>query len=892
MRENDQRPDPSQLLHELKTNESQRGKLKIFFGYAAGVGKTYAMLDETQNLLAGGLDVLIGYIEPHTRPATMQLLTGLPIVPPLTISYKGLLLKEFDLDTVLQQKPKLVVVDELAHTNAVGCRNKKRFQDVEELLNEGIDVFTTVNVQHLESLNDIVENITGIPIKETIPDYLFDDADFVKLIDVEPEELLRRLADGKVYQSKQANLAMNNFFTLDKLCLLREIAMRKVTNRISNDNLHEYSKSGKSISQRFLVCIGPSPSSARCIRWTARTAQTFKVPWTVLYIKTPASDLFTDQQQQTIQKHLALAERLGAQSVSLNGYNIAETIADYAKLTGITNIVIGKSKSTRQLRSFWKRSLEDDLIRRLVNVEVYIISDHDIKAQNNSLTAAIRQFKLMIKPLDLIKMLTMLIGATVSSFILRAVGIGEQNIIMIFILSVLMVSRFTDGYLYGVLASVLSVLTFNFFFVEPYYTFNAIQVGYPITFLIMLIVALLTSTVMVRSKTQARLAVEHEHQTRVLYEINKQLLMTRESSDVAELIVEAVRSLLNRPVILYLDDPLEQVREAPAKSAEISGLNSSDEQAVAHWSYVNRKEAGFGTDTLMGSGGLYLPILSHAEIFGVIGIWCQENRILNYDEHGLLQMIVSLTAMALERCRLSQQQNAIMMENEKEQMRSNLLRAISHDLRTPLTAISGASSALLENRKKMNESTEILLLRDINEDAQWLIRMVENLLSVTKIKDASASIIKTSELAEEVIAEAVQRVKSRFRSAEINVSVPAEALFVRMDATLIEQVLINLLENALKYSQPQTPVTLEVRKEPDWVKFSVIDQEKDSKRWDFSMNNNEKPTMDANRGMGIGLSICQSIIKAHNGLIGAYKADEKVVFYFQLPIDKGEKYEN
>ena len=378
------RPDPETLLEDIQREEEGKpGKLKIFFGYAAGVGKTYAMLDDAQEQYRSGVDLLVGYIEPHTRPETMQLLQGLPLLPPKTILHRNIALKEFDLDEALKRKPQLILVDELAHSNAQGVRNRKRYQDIEELLNAGIDVYTTVNVQHMESLNDVIENVTMIRVQETVPDYIFEQADKIKLIDIEPDELLRRFEEGKIYRPERAETAMRNFFTRENLRLLREIAMRKTADRISNDNQHERRMSEKMANTKLLVCIGPSPSSAKCIRWTARAAEAFHSHWTALYVESIDSDYLSKEQQKTIRANIELAEKLGAEIVTLTGYDVAAVVSEYAKLSGITNIVIGKSRTKRTLKSLFDMDFEDKLISLLPSIEVHIIPGDTVRRTYN-----------------------------------------------------------------------------------------------------------------------------------------------------------------------------------------------------------------------------------------------------------------------------------------------------------------------------------------------------------------------------------------------------------------------------------------------------------------------------------------------------------------------------
>jgi two-component system sensor histidine kinase KdpD len=514
----EKRLNPDELLEKLKLEEkNNRGRLKIFFGYAAGVGKTYAMLNDAREQMKTGVDVLVGYVEPHTRPETMQLLEGLATLPPKVIEYKNIKLKEFDLDAALQKKPELILVDELAHSNAEGVRNKKRYQDVEELLNAGIDVYTTVNVQHIDSLNDIVQDITQIYVRETIPDYFFDNAEKVRIIDIEPDELLKRFEEGKIYNPERTKKAMSNFFSKENLRLLREIAMRKAADRISHDNQSEKKTLEKMANIKMLVCIGPSVSSGKCIRWTARTAEAFHAPWTAIYVENSESERYTEEQKKNIRDNIELAERLGADVVTLNGYDIASVVSEYAKLSGITNIVVGKSRNKKIFKNLFEMDLEDRLISMLKNVEIHIIPDHPEANHYKKHKKIILGSNIYFSWTDTVKTIGILIIATLLSAILNSLKIGEQNIIMMYILSVLVISRVTSGYAYGVIASVLSVLTFNYLFTEPYFTFNAIQPGYPITFVIMLLVAFITGALTVRIKTQARFAVQKERRTEVLY---------------------------------------------------------------------------------------------------------------------------------------------------------------------------------------------------------------------------------------------------------------------------------------------------------------------------------------------------------------------------------------
>lgn len=897
MQEENYRQNNSFLPETTKNNKNHTGHLKIFFGYAAGVGTTYAMLDDAREQFHSGTDVIIGYIEPDTKPETKRLLRGMPSIPQKVIYNKNKIDYEFDLDAALKRNPKLIVVDELSHTNVPGVRNKKRYQDIEELLNAGIDVLTTVNVQHIESLNDIVEDITNVFERETVPDYIFDHADRVKLIDIEPEELLRRLEAGNPKEEAENPSGLEAgakpvIFSREKLRLLREVAMRKAADRICHLNQEGHLQNdNKAPSLKLLVCFSCSPSSARCIRWTARTAEAFHAPWVAVYVENNDLEKLTKEEKKYYQSNVELAEQLGAEIVTLNGFDIASTVAQYAKLSGVTNIVIGKSRKKKNLMSLFEMDLEDKLISLMANTEIHIIPDNLNSGKTYKKTKKLHQKEFYW--MDIVKLLGGLILTTLICFGLEYFHIGSQSIIMFYILSVLIISRITTGYIYGIIASFLSVLTFNYFFTQPYFAFNILQHSAAITFGVMLFGALITSTLTVRIKAQADYALDRERRTEVLYEINKKLLITRGLENIISLTNEYITKIFGRSVIFYASDPVDGtpgIMMQAQKDDNADFLLSEKEAAVAHWVFLNQKRAGTGTDTLMEAGAFYMPVMSQGNVLGVLGISCMDGKIIDQSNRAFLRRIVSLVAMALERQRLSDEQRYILIDTEKEKMRSNLLRAISHDLRTPLTGILGASSAILENGNTIDQETKIKLLTNIKDDSQWLIRMVENLLSVTRINEDTANVSKTPEAAEEIVAAAISRIRKRFANQKISVSVPEELLMVPMDPTLIEQVIINLIENAIKHSGDDTQIDVSLRKEDNFAVFEVSDNGEGIQEQDFpylfeSYVPNGKRSSDSSRGMGIGLSICMSIVKAHHGRMDAYnKKEGGAVFRFELPL--------
>ncbi|MDR0309046.1 MAG: sensor histidine kinase KdpD [Coriobacteriales bacterium] len=872
----EQRPNPEGLLGELTKSDEKRGKLKIFFGYAAGVGKTYAMLDEAHELLSNGVDVVAGYIEPHTRAETMHLLEGIPALPPQRINYKNIELREFDLDAALRRHPKIILVDELAHTNANGVRNRKRYQDVEELLDAGIDVYTTLNVQHLESLNNIVSDITKITVNETVPDSIFDRANKVKIVDVEPDELLLRFEEGKIYRPDRAEIAMDNFFSRDNLRLLREIAVRKAADRISHENLNVKQISEKLADAKLIACVSHSPSSAKCIRWAARMAESFYIPWAAVYVEDMDPEDLSTEQKECKRSNLELAERLGAEIVTLSGVDAATAVSEYARLSGITNIVIGKHRR----RSWFKADFEERLIGLLPNAEIHVMPDSKPSKKEAGLRARWKanwreewSANINFSLQDLLISVLLIALATSISYLLKLAAIGDQNIIMVYILSVLLISRFTKGFLYGILSSIISVFLFNFFYTVPYFTFNAIAPGYPITFVIMLAAAIITSTLTGRVKKQARLAVQREQRVKKLYDINRKLLATRGTQNIIDLINDYLARLFGSSVIFYTNPGSKDAGTVLAAAGDDPEfLMHADEKAVANWSYLNKKEAGQGTDTLSGAKAFYIPVVSQGKSLGVIGLSCTKDK-LNQDSRSFLQQIVAQTALALERQVLSASQYNAKVTAEKEEMRSNLLHAISHDLRTPLTGILGASSTILENSDSIPDEEKKKLLMNIKDDSSWLIRMIENLLSITRISEDGTSLVKSSEAVEEIISEAAARIRQRFPEIKLSVHVPEEVLIAPMDPILIEQVLINLLENAIKHNSVNTEISLQVKRVQDSVEFEIRDFGSGIRADDlphlFDGLPSKDSSPDALRGFGIGLSICKSIIDAHGGKIEA-----------------------
>lgn len=828
--------------------DGRHGRLRVFFGFAAGVGKTYSMLSEAHELLLMGKDIIVGYIEPHDRPDTNCLLEGLPQIPPKKILYKQMLLAEPDIDQIIQQKPEIVLIDELAHTNAEGSRNRKRYQDVDELLNAGIDVFTTVNVQHIESLNDIVEEVTGVEVKETVPDTFLQQAT-IKVVDVEPEELIDRLEQGKIYASESAKRALQNFFIPQKLDQLRGLAIQR-----ASDHINRISAKTIRIQSKLLTVVNDAfpKMTEKSIRWTARLAQGLGAEWTVIQVRT----------QENTPTNIPLAEKLGAEVISIEEDNSFETIVEFAKMTGVTDIIMGKNLRQPWYEKIFIEAFDDRLLKRLNDTELHLIP---FKEEKQSLFLRTRKV-IEGGGKDLVIALGGVFLATIVTELMQYIHIGDQNLMLIYIFFILLVARTTSGYFWSSLASILSVLSFNWFFVEPLYSLTVYKQGYPITLLIMCLVAILISNLMVRLKKQAENSMEKEHQMELLYELNKQYVLADNRNQILDISATYLSRLLEREVILF--DSQAKVESVHCISGKPSILSTKDEAAVAFWTAKNQKEAGNGTDTLIGAKGFYLPIIASGRTLAVLGIERNAGLDLENNQLNYLKLVLTQLAVILEQTELKNEKERVEMENEREKVRSNLLRAVSHDLRTPLTVISGIAETL-SNSADLKETTRQKLLADIQDESQWLIRMVENLLSITRINMDTMKVNKTAEPIEEIIEAVYQHLKKVYPEGQVEISLPSEVTFIQADPILIEQALFNIVENAFRHGEEKQPVKLTVYQKNDQTVFEIENDGeiplKQFEKIQTNLSSTSEVPVDSKNGLGIGLSIVKTIIHAHNG---------------------------
>ena len=894
----ERRQNPEQLLKSIQTDEENRNKghLKIFFGYAAGVGKTYAMLEAAHMAKQQGIDVIAGYIEPHSHPKTAALLNGLEVLPTREVLYNGMILNEFDIDMALKRKPQLILVDELAHTNAEGCRHAKRYQDIKELLNAGIDVYTTVNVQHIESLCDTVASITEIVVRERIPDSLFDNADQVELIDIEPQDLIDRLNTENVYRQTQA---IENFFTIENLTALREIALRRCADRMSilTENARIKNHGDYHTDEHILVCLSSSPSNAKIIRTAARMASAFKGKFTALFVETPDFSVMSEENIKRLRSNIRLAEQLGAKIETVYGEDIPFQIAEFARLSGVSKIVIGRSSATkRHLLS--KPTLTEKLIDYAPNLDVHIIPDTISNTAVCQLRESREKNHIVFSATDTLKSAAILILSSLVGMIFQKFGFDEANIITVFVLGVLVTAVITKYQIYSLISSIVSVLVFNFLFTEPQFTLQAYDQGYPVTFIIMFLAAFLTGSLAIRIKNQAKQAAQSAYRTKVLFDTNQLLQQAKDKNAIVSTTSNQLIKLLEKDIVFYLADG--EVLDTPhifsVTEENMESCISENEKAVASWVLKNNKRAGATTGTLSNAKCLYLAVRSNSMVYGVVGIVMGEIPLDPF-ENSILLSILGECALALENEKNAREKQEAAVLAKNEQLRANLLRAISHDLRTPLTSISGNASNLLSNGDSFDNDTKKQLYTDIYDDSMWLINLVENLLAITRIEEGRLNLRITEDLMDDVITEALHHINRKSEEHHISVESKEEFLLAKMDAKLIVQVIINIVDNAIKYTPKNSHIVIRTEKRGKQAIVSISDDGNgiadEIKPRIFDMfYSGANQIADSRRSLGLGLSLCKSIINAHGGeLTVSDNLPHGTVFTFTLPAGEVKVYE-
>jgi two-component system sensor histidine kinase KdpD len=882
----ERRPDPDVLLARALEEETRasRGRLKLFFGAAAGVGKTYAMLEAARAQRANGVDVVTGYIEAHGRSETEALLEGLEILPPRLVDYRGAMLRELDLDAALARRPTLILVDELAHTNAAGSRHLKRWQDVLELLDAGINVYSTVNVQHVESLNDVVARITGVPVRETVPDSVFEQADEVELIDLPPDDLLQRFKEGKVYVPAQAEEAVRHFFRKGNLIALRELALRCTAERV-DAQMRVYMREHAIESvwpavERLLVCVGPSPSSARLVRTAKRIADRHGAKWIVAYVETPTQLRLPPEARDRVVQMLRLAERLGAETITLSGERMSEEILAFAHARNVTQIVVGKPT-----RPLWKRiligSIVDALVQGSGDIDVYVITGESDEAA----PAAPARRRAIPTDWRAYAGTTAVVGAATGAAWLMFPLSELSNVIMAYLLGIVAVAM-RHGRGPSLLASVLSVAAFDFFFVPPYYTFAVTDVRYVFTFVVMLALGLVISGLTVRIRAQASAARYREQRTAALYAMSRELAGTPGVDALLNIALRHMGDVFHSRIVALLpDDTGGLVRRG--ESPNQFDLDSN-ELAVARWVVDHRQPAGLGTGTLPGASALYLPLVASRGAVGALGVRPADPHALETPEQlHQLETFTNQTALAIERALLVEEAQDARVRIENERLRSSLLSSVSHDLRTPLAAITGAATTILESGSRVDPATQHELLESVREEADRLNRLVQNLLEMTRLESGALELRRDWHPLEEVVGAALGRLAKSLGTRRVTVNIPPDLPLVAIDDVLIEQVLLNLLDNAIKYTPPDSTIRILVSATDQSVTVEVADHGPGLPKGQEArvFEKFYRAASDGRRGTGLGLAICRGVVLAHGGRIWAHNLPEGgVAFLFTLPL--------
>ena len=892
-RDSEHRPSPEALLEAARREERRVGKLRIFVGAAPGVGKTYEMLTQAQARQKDGYDIVIGIVETHGRKETEALLAGLEVVPRRRILYKGQWLEEMDLDAIIARRPQIVLVDELAHTNVEGSRHPKRYLDVEELMSYGIDVYSTVNIQHIESLNDVVAQITHVRVRETVPDAVFDRADAVELVDLTPDDLIQRLKEGKVYVPRQAERALEHFFSPANLTALRELALRRTAERVDEELLNEMQAHAIQgpwpAGERILVCISEDPRCASLVRYAKRLADRLHGPWTALYVEGRRSLQLTEEERDRVADTLRLAEALGGEAITLPGgnHNIAEDVINYSQANNVTQIVIGKSARTRWFEIL-HGSVVHDLVRQSGNISVHVIAG-DTAGQTipkKSVRTAERDEIFDLWPY-LAALLAVAVALGLGGLIWR--WVGRVNIDLIFLTAVVAVAvRF--GLWPSLLASIASAVCYNGFFVAPYFRFT---LGDPTNFTafgFFTLVAVLVSNVAARGRTQAMAAMERARTTEALYAFSRKLAGTATLDDVLWATAYQTALMLKVRVVLLLPERDMIAVKAGYPPEDI--LDSAD-IAAARWAWENDRIAGRGSDTLPGAKRLFLPMHTGRGAVGVMGIDSDKpGPLLTPDQRRLLDALRDQGALAIERVRLVEDMDRVERVAETERLRSALLTSISHDLKTPLAAVLGAAGTLRDLDQKLNDAEKADLLGTIIDESERLNRFIANLLDMTKLESGAITPNIALHDVGEIVGSALRRASRILSHHNVELELASDLPMLDLDAVLFEQVLFNVLDNAAKYAPANTTIRIQAWRGTDSVSLRVIDEGSGIPPGDlehiFDKFYRAQKTDQVRAGTGLGLAISRGFVEAMRGtIVAANRSDRSgAIFTINLPIPR------
>jgi two-component system sensor histidine kinase KdpD len=891
-RDPDQRPSPEALLEAARREESRAGKLRIFVGAAPGVGKTYTMLETARARKKDGYDVVVGVVEAHGRKETEALLEGLEIIPRRPVEYRDHALEEMDLDAIIARRPQIVLVDELAHTNAPGSRHPKRYLDVEEILNSGIAVYTTVNIQHIESLNDVVAQITRVRVRETVPDAIFDRAESVELVDLTPEDLIQRLKEGKVYIPQQAERALEHFFSPANLTALRELALRRTAERVDEQLLTEMQARAIpgpwAAGERVLVCISEDPRAAGLVRATRRLADRLHAPWTAIYVETGRSARLDNEQRDRIAATMRLAMGLGAETITVPGgaRRIADDVLAYARANNITQIVIGKST-----RPLWFEMLHGsvvhDLVRRAATISVHVIAgeeadDERLPRKTVRTAEANEAFDPRPYVLSLAAVaLSLAVGEVIEPWF------GLENVDLVFMTGIISVAaRF--GLWPSILASIVASLCYNFFFLPPLYTFTIADPNNVLAFFFFIVMAVIVSNVAARVRTQAVTAMARARTTESLYAFSRKLAGVGTLDDVLWATAYQAALMLKVRVVLLLpqDGSIAVAAGYPPEDV----LDEAD-LAAAKWAWQNNRTAGRGSDTLPGAKRLFLPMRTGRGAIGVVGIDSDKTGpLLTPDERRLLDALIDQSALAIERVHLVEDMDRVKRTVETEHLRSALLTSISHDLKTPLAAVLGSAGTLRDLSGRLSDAEKVDLLATIIDESERLNRFIANLLDMTKLE--SGAIVPNAALHDlhEIVGSALRRAAKILAGRHVELELDGNLPMLKLDAVLFEQALFNLLDNAAKYSPDGSTIRIRGWRDRESVSLEILDEGNgippDELERIFDKFYRVQKGDQVRAGTGLGLAISRGFIEAMNGTIVAANRNDRsgAVFKIWLPI--------
>jgi two-component system sensor histidine kinase KdpD len=890
-RDQDQRPSPEALLEAARREEGRAGKLKIFVGAAPGVGKTYEMLQEARACAKSGIDVVVGAVETHGRKETETLVEGLEIIPRRRLKYKGRALEEMDLDALLARRPKLALVDELAHTNVPGSRHPKRYLDVEELLSNGIDVFTTLNIQHIESLNDVVAQITHIRVRETVPDSILDRADNIELVDITPDDLIQRLKEGKVYVPREAERALEHYFSPGNLTALRELALRRTAERVDEQlltHMQAHAIAGPwAAGERIVVCVSEDPRASDLVRYTKRLADRLHAHWTALWVEGPRALQQSEAERDRIADTLRLAERLGGEAITIPGSRrIAEEVLNFAHANNVTHIIIGKSS-----RAPWFELLHGSVVHELVrhagNISVHVIAGDATAGEpipKKTVGTAPASPTFEIRPY-----IVALAAVTIALGVSRSIQpyFGIENVDLVFLVAVVVIAvRY--GLLPSLAASLAASLCYNFFFLPPLYTFTIADPKNLAAFVFFILVALLISNLAARVRAQALTARGRSQTTEQLYAFSRKLAGGGTLDDVLWATAFQAASMLKVRVVLLL--PEEGFIAVKAGYPPEDMLDDAD-LAAATWAWEHDRPAGRGSDTLPGAKRLFLPMRTGRGAIGVVGIDSDKpGPLLTPDRRRLLDALIDQAALAIERVHLVEDLDRAKLTVETDRLRSALLTSISHDLKTPLAAILGAAGAMRDLASALDDKAKADLLGTIVDESERLNRFIANLLDMTKLESGAIKPNTALHDLGEIVATALQRASKILAQHRVELDMAADLPMVEVDAILFEQVLFNLLDNAAKYAQAGTIVRIRCTRDQDRLRLDILDEgtgiPADELELIFDKFHRAPKGDQVRAGTGLGLAISRGFVEAMGGtIISANRQDgQGAVFTITLPI--------